>query len=100
MQKDIILTSTTKDELVQEIGQYVLSGVSALFEQNRKSDLNSKKLLTPKEVESLLKISNVTRWKYTNDGILKSYKMNGNRIRYRTDEVLEALARVESKFKH
>ena len=98
MTDQIILSATTKNELIQEIGQFVLSGVSTLFEQNRKTDLNSKEWLTTKETESILKISNVTRWNWTNAGILKSYKI-GNRLRYRKDEVLAAVLKIESKHK-
>jgi len=93
---NIILTETTKQELVQEIGNFLLPKISTLFEQNRKTDLNSKEWLTTKETESILKISNVTRWNWTKAGTLKSYKI-GNRLRYRKNEVLEALIKIETK---
>lgn len=98
MQQQIILTATTKNELIQEIGNYVLSGISTLLEENRNKDLNSKEWLGTNDTESLLKISSVTRWNWTNKGILKSYKI-GNRLRYRKDEVLAALIKIESKHK-
>ncbi len=96
MQNEIILTSATKDELVREIVSFVLSGISTLLEQNRKTDLNSKEWLTAKETESILKISGVSRWNWTKKGILKSYKIS-NRLRYRKDEVLKALINIETK---
>lgn len=93
---EIILTPTTKQELVSEITQNILSGITAILKESRDQDLNSKEWLTTKETESILKISSVTRWNWTNTGILKSYKI-GHRLRYRKDEVLKALLSIESK---
>lgn len=94
--EQIILTSTTKKELISEITISVLSGISDLLNESREKDLNSKEFLTSKETESLLKISSVTRWNWTNSGILKSQKI-GTRLRYRKDDVLKALLKKEPK---
>ena len=94
---DIILTQTTKRELISELRSEILSGISDLLNAAREKDLNSKEWLNSKETESLLKISSVTRWNWTNSGILKSHKI-GNRLRYRKDDVLKALLRKEPKF--
>lgn len=93
---DIILTQTTKRELISELRSEILSGISDLLNAAREKDLNSKEWLNSKETESLLKISSVTRWNWTNSGILKSHKI-GNRLRYRKDDVLKALLRKEPK---
>ena len=93
---DIILTQTTKRELISELRSEILSGISDLLNSAREKDLNVKEWLTSKETESLLKISSVTRWNWTNSGILKSHKI-GNRLRYRKDDVLKALLRKEPK---
>jgi len=93
---DIILTQTTKDDLISEITNNVLSGVTAILKESRETDLHAKEWLSSKETETLLKISSVTRWSWSRSGILKSYKI-GNRIRYRKDEVLQALLRKETK---
>lgn len=93
---DIILTPTTKQELVSEITSTILSGIAEILKQSSEKELYSKEYLTTKETESILKISSVTRWNWTNTGILKSYKI-GNRLRYRKDEVLQALLKIESK---
>lgn len=92
----IILSQTTKDNLVKEITDHVLSGITELLEQTRQKEFDSKEWLTAKETEKILKVSNVTVWTWTNKGILKSYKV-GNRIRYRKDEVLKALIKIEAK---
>ena len=94
---DIILTQTTKRELISELRSEILSGISDLLKESREKDLNVKEWLTSKETESLLKISSVTRWSWTNSGILTSHKI-GNRLRYRKDDVLKALLRKEPKF--
>lgn len=93
---DIILTPTTKQELVSEITQNILSGITAILKESREKDLHAKEWLTSRETESILKISSVTRWTWSRSGILKSYKI-GNRIRYRKDEVLQALMKIETK---
>lgn len=95
---DIILTQTTKRELIIELKNEILSGITDLLKESRESDLNAKEHWTSKETEEKLKISAVTRWKYTKVGILKAYKI-GNRLRYRKDEVLQALIKIESKRK-
>ncbi|MDC1508236.1 helix-turn-helix domain-containing protein [Saprospiraceae bacterium] len=83
-----------KDDIVSE----VISGIRDVISKDFGSDDDSKTYLTCKEVESLLNISGVTRWKYTNDGIIKSYKI-GSRLRYRKDEVLNALQSMESEIR-
>jgi Helix-turn-helix domain len=94
--EQIILTQTTKDDLILQITNRVLSGMSEILKESRDKDLNSKEWLNSKETESLLKISSVTRWNWTNTGILKSHKI-GNRLRFRKDEVLNALITKEQK---
>jgi hypothetical protein len=94
--EQIILTPTTKKELISELTAAILSGMTSMLKESRDEDLNAKTWLTSKETESILKISSVTRWNWSNDGILKSYKI-GNRLRYRKDEVMQALIRLESK---
>lgn len=93
---DIILTPTTKQELVSEITSSILTGMAAILKESRDQDLQAKEYLTTKETETILKVSPVTRWNWTNSGILKAYKV-GSRLRYRKDEVLQALLKIESK---
>ena len=83
-----------KDDIVSE----VISGIRNVISIDNKSDDDSETILTCKEVESLLNISSVTRWKYTKGGIIKSYKI-GSRLRYRKDEILNALQSMESKMR-
>jgi len=94
--ESIILTQTTKRELISELRSEILSGISDLLNESREKDLNSKEWLNSKETETLLKISSVTRWTYSRSGILKAHKI-GNRLRYRKDEVIQALLKMETK---
>lgn len=96
MNEQIILTHITPDDLILKITNNVLSGMAAILKESRESDLNAKEWLSSKETETLLKISSVTRWNWSKKNILKSYKI-GNRIRYRKDEVLQALLSIETK---
>lgn len=92
----IIFTSTTKLELISELKASILEGVEAMLREARKEDLNAKEWLTSKETEELLKVSNVTRWNWTKSGILHGHKI-GTRLRYRKDEVLQALMLLEAR---
>lgn len=96
MDNQIILTTYTKDDLIKQITSNVLSGLAVILKESRESDLNAKEWLSSKETETLLKISSVTRWNWSKSGILKSYKI-GKNIRYRKDEVLQALIFIEAK---
>lgn len=96
MDNQIILTQYTKDDLIRQITNNVLSGLAVILKESRQIDLNAKEWLSSKETETLLKISSVTRWNWSRSGILKSYKI-GNRIRYRKDEVVQALISIETK---
>ena len=53
-------------------------------------------LLTRKEVAKMLDISLPTLWAWTNKGILISYRI-GNKIRYKENEILEALQCINAK---
>lgn len=94
--ENILLTQTTKNELIQELKNELLSGIAQLLNESRQKDLTSKEWLTPKETESLLKISSVTLWSWSKNGILPSHKI-GRNVRYRKDDVLKALIRKEPK---
>lgn len=48
-------------------------------------------LLKANEVRKLLNISTGTFWKYVNNGMLKSYRIGTQTIRFRRSEVLEIL---------
>lgn len=90
----IILTTTTKNELIHELKSEILTGLSQLMNEAREKDLHSKEWLTSKETQTILKISSVTLWNWSKNGILKAHKI-GNRLRYRKDDVLKALIKKE-----
>lgn len=94
---EILLSNIDKTELVNELTENILNGLKIIVTEAKQNELAQKEWLTAKETETLLKISSVTRWTWTKAGILKSYKMNGKNLRYRKNEVLEALIRVENK---
>ena len=93
--ENVILNQTTKDDLIRQITNNVLTGIPAILKESRETDLHAKEWLSSKETETLLKICSVTRCNWSRSGILKSYKIV-NRIRYRKDEVLEALLERET----
>ncbi len=94
--EQIILTQTTKDDLISEITKNVLSGMATIMRESRETDLHAKEWLSSKETQTLLKISSVTLWAWSRSGILNAHKI-GNRLRYRKDEVLNALITKEQK---
>ena len=93
---NVILTQKTADDLISQITSRVLSGVAVMLKESREVDLQSKEWLNSKEVETVLKISAVTRWSWGKEGILNPHKIN-KVLRYRKDEVLQALIKIESK---
>lgn len=76
------------DDLIQKM--------ESVLQDSSKTQAASKEWLTSKEVCDLLKISYTTLHDWSNKGLLKKHKM-GKRMRFRHDEVLESLLRIESK---
>ena len=93
--KDIILTTSTRQSLVEEISIEVLTGIESLLDKRHQPPSHTE-YLTGKEVESILKISTQTRYEWGHRGILRPYKI-GSRTRYKRDEVHNALIALESK---
>ena len=92
--ENVILTQTTKDDLIKQITNNVLTGLAAILKESRETDLHAKEWLSSKETQNLLKISSVTLWSWSKNGTLKVHKI-GNRLRYRKDDVIKALIRKE-----
>lgn len=92
MQQVIVLTP---DEL-QSYFDGIVKRVEALIKDSQRQEITSKEWLTAKEVCDLLKISHQTMHDWSKKGILQKNKV-GNRIRFRYDQVLESLTRIESK---
>ncbi|MBX7176109.1 MAG: helix-turn-helix domain-containing protein [Saprospiraceae bacterium] len=85
----------TPDQL-QSYFDGMVKKVESCIKDSQKQQTTSKEWLTGKEVCELLKISHTTLHDWSKKGIIKKHKI-GNRIRFRQDEVLESLTRIESK---
>ena len=81
-----------KEELIQEL----LTGFESILKDQQKKRLDAKEWLSTREVSDLLKISTVTCHEWSKRGILKKHRI-GSRVRYRKDEVLNALKEVEAR---
>lgn len=90
--ENIILTQTTRQELVEEI----LLGVQALIKNSQEKQLLESEWLTSKEVLSVLKITSTTLWNYDNSGLTKPQKV-GNRKRYLKSDIIQILSRKEGR---
>ena len=93
--KEIILHGTTKQELIQELKSELLTGFRAILQDHQKEALAAKEWLTTNEVSDLLKVSTVTIHEWSKKGRLKKHRI-GRSVRYRADEVMSALRRVET----
>jgi predicted DNA-binding transcriptional regulator AlpA len=93
--ENIILTTATRQALVNEVALEVLTGIESLLDERAKPP-NDTEYLTGKEVESILKISTQTRYDWGAKGILQPYKI-GSRRRYKRDEVYSALRALETQ---
>jgi len=94
MQTQIILTTTTKDNLVAEITSQVLSGFVRLLDEREKDSANLKQNYTIKEATILLRVSKTTIFDYLNKGILVRKKI-GNRTLIPKESIDKAIRTVE-----
>jgi excisionase family DNA binding protein len=85
----------TPDQL-QTYFDGMVQKVESIIKDSQKKQITSKEWLTAKEVCDLLKISHTTLHDWSNKGTIKKHKI-GDRIRFRHDEILESLQRIESK---
>lgn len=90
----IILTPTTKKQLVDEI----LDGVKNLLKDSQDKDLLRNEWLTAKEVQAILKITPTTLWNYDQRGITTPQKI-GSRKRYHKSQIVNLLSQRKSKRK-
>ncbi len=86
--ENIILTQTTRQDLVKEI----LQGVQSLIKESQDKDLFENEWLTAKEVMTLLKITPTTLWNYDNKGLTQPQKI-GTRKRYHKPQIMKLLER-------
>lgn len=80
----IIISGITKEELISEIIEKLQAILPSSQEYEREE------YLTCQEVQDLLKISHQTRIEWTNQGLLKAYKMR-RRTYYKSSEILASL---------
>ncbi|MBK9109980.1 MAG: helix-turn-helix domain-containing protein [Saprospiraceae bacterium] len=92
MAQVIVLTPDQLQSFVDSVAQRVES----LIKDSQKKQITSKEWLTAREVSELLKISHTTIHDWSKKGILKKHRI-GDRIRFRHDEVLDSLLKIESK---
>lgn len=92
MQEQIILTHTTKTELISEI----LSGLESIINKAAEKDVLKNEWLTTREVLQVLKISPVTLWNYDKKGLTNPKKV-GSRKRYFKTDILQILQSKESR---
>ncbi len=85
----------TPDQL-QTYFDDMIHKIEAILKDSQQQQITSKEWLTAAEVAALLKISLTSIHQWSKEGRLKKHKI-GNRIRFRHDEVLESLTRIESK---
>lgn len=93
MQDLIVLTS---DQL-QKYFDDMVQKVEFIIKNSQKKEITSKELLTAKEVCTLLKISHTTLHDWSNKGVIQKHHVGVNRIRFRHDEIMESLERMEAK---
>ena len=89
---DIILHSTSKDELKGLISETVKEELTTFFSKETKSD---NQLYTRKQVTKLLGISLPTLASWTKQGIIRAYRI-GNSVRYKAEDVEKSLLNIKS----
>ena len=91
MESKFILHSTPVNDL-KEIIKEVVTGV--LKDSSKELQPDSNKLYTRQEVADLLGLSLPTVHTYTQEGIIKGYRL-GTQIRYKHSDVEKALKEIE-----
>jgi hypothetical protein len=85
------LIQVTPTELADIISENVKAQLKALFKEMQGTPKEDEhEFLTRKETAALFKVSLVTVHEWSNNGILKPYKL-GNRTYYKYSELLNAL---------
>ena len=85
----------TPDQL-QTYFDGMVKKVESIIKDSQKQQITSKEWLTANEVSDLLKISLTTLHDWSRKGSLRKHKIGG-RLRFRNDEVLASIFRIESK---
>ncbi|MGL2962924.1 helix-turn-helix domain-containing protein [Flavobacterium sp. RSB2_4_14] len=89
MGKEILqLENTNANDFKNEIVKDVTNALKGYAETLQNPDVN--KLLSRQETADLLGVSLVSIWDWTRKDIIPAYRI-GNKIRYKKNEVLEAL---------
>jgi len=93
MNKELVFTSLPIDEMEVMISRVVRESISTIVAQ-QPVDIPSE-LITRKQAAQILNLSLPTLREYTVRGIVPSYRV-GSRVRYKKDEVINCLTRVQS----
>lgn len=84
--EDVILSPITPDELIQRVAE----AIANLMREQPQPGEPQPDLLTTKEACELLKITQVTLWRWEKQNKVKSHGIGGKRY-YKRPELLEAL---------
>jgi len=87
MSEQMILAQITKEDLLGEIR----SIIRETLKETTIESIAVMEWLTGPETQRILKISAVTLWKWDKKGITKPHTLNGNRKRYRKEEILQVM---------
>lgn len=94
MTKQILQIETAS---AQEFKNEILKGVNEALEKVAKGlqQNDDDRLLSREETANLLSISLVTLWDWTKKDIVPAYRI-GNKVRYKKNEVLQALKKMNN----
>ena len=95
MSNEVILTAHTKEQIINEIVKAVINGIDDRIKTY--STPKATEQLTRKEAAKLCKVSLVTLDNWTKEGVLQSYRLGRNTIRYKQSEVIEALQAIHKR---
>jgi len=90
--ENVLLSPIPKEELVSEL----MSSFRQLLQDHQEENLNRKEWLSAKQTASLIGVTVKTVHSWSDKRILQKHRI-GSRIRYRKDEVLHALRKIETK---
>lgn len=83
---------------IQKYFDEMVKKVEFLIKDSQKKEVASNEWLTAKEVCTVLKISLTTLHDWSSKGLIQKHRI-GDRIRFRHDEIIGSLQRMETKRK-
>lgn len=94
MLENLLITTYHGTELKTLISDCIKESLLSLDLGKSSTDEKPKQILTRQETANFLQVSLPTLNNYTKEGLIKAFRL-GNKVRYKYDDVIDALKRIK-----